>query len=243
MKYLVAFGCSHTNGSKLDGKNTASEYNVRNGFPGILAKRHGYELINISKPGGSNQYIFRAALDFVNNHMDDQDEYLFLINWSGANRIELRYPEKNDLHNYVHFGDYVDYKSVPFTVGIKPSVYTYKPIVHLIKYIHFLFDNDTMFNKWATYAYSLQCILKKNNIPYLMSNTCEDLASTEYNSNIINKLDTLHYPHIGNADQAMVDWLLNQGFEKTPCWHFREDGHAAWADKLEIYLKELGYVE
>ena len=243
MKYLVAFGCSHTNGSKLDGKNTASEYNVRNGFPGILAKRHGYELINISKPGGSNQYIFRAALDFVNNHIDDQDEYLFLINWSGANRIELRYPEKNNLHNYVHFGDCVDYKSVPFTVGIKPSVYTYKPIVHLIKYIHFLFDNDTMFDKWATYAYSLQCILKKNNIRYLMSNTCEELASTEYNSAIIDKLDTLHYPHIGSTKNSMVTWLLDQGIEKTSCWHFREDGHAMWAYRLAAYLKELGYVE
>ena len=243
MKYLVAFGCSHTNGSMLDGKNSASEYNVRNGFPAILAKRHGYELINISKPGGSNQHIFRTVLDFVNNHMEDQYDYLFLINWSGANRIELRYPEKNDLHNYVHYGDHLDFKSVPFTVGIKPSIYTYKPIVHLIKYIPYLFDDNMMFDKWATYAYSLQCILKKNNIRYLMSNTCEGLKSTEYNANVINKLDTLHYPHISSEKDAMVTWLLNQGVKKTPCWHFREDGHALWADRLETYLKELGYVE
>lgn len=243
MKYLVAFGCSHTNGSMLDGRNSASEYNVRKGFPGMLAKRHGYELINISKPGGSNQHIFRTVLDFINNHMDNQNEYLFLINWTGANRIELRYPEKNDLHKYVHYGDHLDFKSVPFTVGIKPSIYTYKPIVHLIKYIPYLFNDDMMFDKWATYAYSLQCILKKNNIRYLMSNTCEGLKSTEYNANIINKLDTLHYPNITRDKDSMVVWLLDQGIKKTPCWHFREYGHQVWADRLETYLKELGYVE
>ena len=243
MKYLVAFGCSHTNGSMLDGKNSASEYNVRKGFPGMLAKRHGYELINISKPGGSNQHIFRTVLDFINNHMDNQNEYLFLINWTGANRIELRYPEKNDLHKYVHYGDHLDFKSVPFTVGIKPSIYTYKPIVHLIKYIPYLFNDDMMFDKWATYAYSLQCVLKKNNIRYLMSNTCEGLKSTEYNANIINKLDTLHYPNITRDKDSMVVWLLDQGIKKTPCWHFREYGHQVWADRLETYLKELGYVE
>ena len=243
MKYLVAFGCSHTNGSMLDGRNSASEYNVRKGFPGMLAKRHGYELINISKPGGSNQHIFRTVLDFINNHMDNQNKYLFLINWTGANRIELRYPEKNDLHKYVHYGDHLDFKSVPFTVGIKPSIYTYKPIVHLIKYIPYLFNDDMMFDKWATYAYSLQCILKKNNIRYLMSNTCEGLKSTEYNANIINKLDTLHYPNITRDKDSMVVWLLDQGIKKTPCWHFREYGHQVWADRLETYLKELGYVE
>lgn len=243
MKYLVAFGCSHTNGSMLDGRNSASEYNVRKGFPGMLAKRHGYELINISKPGGSNQHIFRTVLDFINNHMDNQNEYLFLINWTGANRIELRYPEKNDLHKYVHYGDHLDFKSVPFTVGIKPSIYTYKPIVHLIKYIPYLFNDDMMFDKWATYAYSLQCILKKNNIRYLMSNTCEGLKSTEYNANIINKLDTLHYPNITRDKDSMVVWLLDQGIKKTPCWHFREYGHQVRADRLETYLKELGYVE
>ena len=243
MKYLVAFGCSHTNGSMLDGRNSASEYNVRKGFPGMLAKRHGYELINISKPGGSNQHIFRTVLDFINNHMDNQNEYLFLINWTGANRIELRYPEKNDLHKYVHYCDHLDFKSVPFTVGIKPSIYTYKPIVHLIKYIPYLFNDDMMFDKWATYAYSLQCVLKKNNIRYLMSNTCEGLKSTEYNANIINKLDTLHYPNITRDKDSMVVWLLDQGIKKTPCWHFREYGHQVWADRLETYLKELGYVE
>jgi hypothetical protein len=41
----------------------------------------------------------------------------------------------------------------------------------------------------------------------------------------------------------MVVWLLDQGIKKTPCWHFREYGHQVWADRLETYLKELGYVE
>jgi hypothetical protein len=76
-----------------------------------------------------------------------------------------------------------------------------------------------------------------------MSNTCEGLSVTEYNTNIINKLDTLHYPHITSDKDSMVVWLLDQGIKKTPCWHFREYGHQVWADRLETYLKELGYVE
>ena len=74
MKILAAFGCSHVNGSMLDGKNGSSEYNIRNGFPGMLAKKYGYQLHNISKPGGSNQFIHRSVIHYVHNHVKDNRE-------------------------------------------------------------------------------------------------------------------------------------------------------------------------
>ena len=241
MRYLVAFGCSHTNGSMLDGVNAASEWNVRNGFPGMLAKKYDRELINISIPGGSNQYIFRSVLQYLHRYMDEHDEHLFLINWTGITRFELRYPNQMDQHLYHSKGDFKDEKSIPFSMGIKASLFTWKPAAELLRFGPYLFDEKHLCNKWASYAYNLQQILAAYNKPYLMTNTCDGMWRTDYNAPIIDKLCTKHYPHVEDTKECLVSWLLDQGIEKTPCWHFREDGHTLWANKLDGYLQELGY--
>ena len=240
MRYLVAFGCSHTNGSMLDGINAAGEWNVRNGFPGMLAKKYDRELINISMPGGSNQYIFRSVLKYMHHYMDDEDDHMFLINWTGTTRFELRYPNQLE-HLYFSKGDFKDEKTIPFSMGIKASLFTWKPAAELLRFGPYLFDVDLLSNKWASYAYNLQQILELHNIPYLMSNTCDGMTRTDYNSPIIDNLCPKHYPHADDTEECLVTWLLKQGIEKTKCWHFREDGHKLWAEKLDGFIQELGY--
>lgn len=242
MNILVAYGCSHTNGSMLDGVNGSSYENTRNGFPGMIAKKHGFELLNISKPGGSNRYIHRSVIDFVNNELDPKNEYLFLINWTSKTRMEVRYAEESR-HRHVTLGDYVDQKSVPFTLGSKASLFTDKAVARLCRLTPYLNDLERDCNDWAAYAFSLQNVLQKNNIKYLMSNTCEELELNNWNKPILQSLNTDYYMYPFDRDQAMVDYLLNKGIEKTPCWHFKEDGHRLWADNLEQRLKDLGYVK
>ncbi len=242
MRYLVAFGCSHTYGSMLDGKNSNDLWNVKNSFPGMLAKRYNRELINISMPGGSNQYIFRNVMRYLNNHMDHDDDHLFLINWTGITRFELRYPE-DSRHNYKSFGDYKDEKYVPFSAGIKPTLFTHKNVAGLLRFTPYLFDINMLCDVWASYAYTLQTILDKKKIPYLMTNTCNQMLETDNNKSIIKKVHKGNYPGMCDKHEVMVEWLLAQGIEKTECWHFQVDGHELWAEKLHGHLKALGYVK
>jgi hypothetical protein len=130
MKYLVAFGCSHTNGSMLNGIVGSSYENTQRSFGGILAKRYGYKFYNISKPGGSNAYIHRCVVEYITHYMDKHAPQLFLINWTSRPRMEFRYPE-GDANVHDTHGDFVDKKSVPFTVGSNPSLFYDK---HLRRY-------------------------------------------------------------------------------------------------------------
>jgi len=242
MKYLVAFGCSHTNGSMLDGVNGSSEYNVRNGFPGILAKRHGYELINISKPGGSNQYIHRSVVEFLTHYHNENDDYLFLINWTSRPRMELRYHEDSNCA-HVTVGDYTDKKSVPFTIGTNASLFADKSVIKLLSYSPYFINLDVQAERWACWVYGLQQLLQAKNIKYFMSNTCEPLPQIAENISVVNQLNLQTYMEPFDTQNCMIEFLMDQNFEKTSCWHFRKDGHEAWADKLELRLRKLRYVE
>ena len=146
MKYLVAFGCSHTNGSMLDGASGSSYENTRNGFPGMLARKYDYHLYNISKPGGSNEYIHRSVIEYVTTHMDHNADQLFLINWTSRPRLEFRYPE-----NYLHetWGDFVDKKSVPFTVGSNPRLFHDNRYEQLQTYCPYFINSELEAEKWA----------------------------------------------------------------------------------------------
>lgn len=241
MKILVAFGCSHTHGSMIDGKDGSSEYNIRNGFPGMFAKRNGYQLINISKPGGSNQYIHRQVIEFITGHMNPAHEYLFLIGWTSSNRIELRYPDYED-HTYHTVGDYQDRKYVAFSQGTSPDVFHTDPIKKLLDFTPLFLDTSAMETKWAAYACSLQNILYSKGIPYLMHNTCTELRKNHMNNDIVHAIDTTYYPHHTNKKMCMVQYLLDKKVPKTECWHFQKEGHAMWADKLSLWANQAGLV-
>jgi hypothetical protein len=241
MKILAAFGCSHVNGSMLDGKNGSSEYNIRNGFPGMLAKKYGYQLHNISKPGGSNQFIHRSVIHYVHNHVKDNREYLFLIGWTGLNRIELRYPD-NTKHIHATRGDFLDQKNIPFTPGTDPYLFKTFPVRDLLNFAPFLFPETALRERWASYCIGLQNVLKNKNIKFVMFNTCERHEMIPTTKPILDRIDKSHYIDPQDQEAVYIDYLLGLGIEKTECWHFRHDGHKAWADVLERRLKILNYV-
>jgi hypothetical protein len=244
MKYLVAFGCSHTNGSMLDGIAGSSYKNTQRSFGGILAKRYGYKFYNISKPGGSNAYIHRCVVEYITHYMDKHAPQLFLINWTSRPRMEYRYPEDtSDAHVHDTYGDFVDKKSVPFTVGSNPSLFYDNRYGQLQTYAPYFLDHDINSMRWATWAYALQCMLDHLQIPYLMTNTCEGMPVIPGNKKIVDKINLEKYIDPFDYDQCMLGYLTAKGYEKTKCYHFREDGHLAWAAKLDKHLRDLNYVE
>lgn len=238
MTTLVTIGCSHTAGSMIDGRSGTSWFNKQHSFGGLLAKKYGINHYNLGVPGGSNQYIYRACVRFINNFMHDHDDYIFLIGWTSTNRIELRYPENS---NYVHqlIGDFLDTKYVPFTAGTDIKLWHTNELKELDKLCPLLLYENQLESDWAVYAYTLQNIFKNNNLRYYMFNTCHELPINDDNQDIVNALDTNHYHEPINFDSCMLYWALNRGFEKTACWHLKADGHAAWAEHLDDNMKKL----
>ena len=239
MTTLVTIGCSHTAGSMIDGRNGTSWFNKQHSFGGVLAKKHGINHYSLGVPGGSNQYIYRSTVRFINNFMHNHDDYIFLIGWTSTNRMEMRYPE-NSPHTHKVIGDFLDTKYVPFTIGTNPSLYHTNELKQLDKLTPLIFYENQLEADWAVYAYTLQHIFRNKNLKYYMFNTCHDLPVNDDNQEIVDKLDTDLYYKPTDFDNSMLYWALNQGFEKTNCWHLKADGHAAWAEYLDQLMNQQG---
>jgi hypothetical protein len=171
--------------------------------------------------------------------MHPHDDYIFLIGWTSTNRIEMRYPDASP-HTHKVVGDFLDTKYVPFTVGTDPSLYHTKELKELDKLCPLIFYENQLESDWAVYAYTLQELFKNQNLKYYMFNTCHDLPVNQDNKEIVQALDTSLYYNPTDFDSSMLYWALNQGFEKTECWHLKADGHAAWADYLNNLMSARG---
>jgi len=239
MTTLVTIGCSHTAGSMIDGRSGTSWENKAKSFGGLLAEKYSLSHFNLGVPGGSNEYIYRATIRFINNFMYDHDDYIFLLGWTSTNRFELRYPEKSR-HVHKTVSDFVDQKYIPFTLGTDPKLFHTKEVQELLKYSPLLFYEHQLETDWAMYAYTLQQLFEKNKIKYYMMNTCHDLPVNEQNELFIENLNTDFYYNPVDFDSSMLYYALNRGYEKTKCWHIKADGHKLWAEHLDSLMSAQG---
>jgi len=242
MKTLVAVGCSHTAGAEIDG-NTTSFYNRQNCFAAQLAKKLGYNYINVSVNGASNQFIHRKVIEYITNYMENPKEVFFLIGWTSSERMELRYSENNDFE-YLNFADLEDRKYFPFTSGTHKKIILDDKMKKLNKFTDILFDYHLKENERATLAYSTQQTLKSLEIPYFMFNSCNGIERTEYTGAIIDKLDRTNYYEPDNGDYAYFPYckfvLKHENF--APYWHHFKPAHDDYTNVLYSILKERNII-
>ena len=111
-KYLYAVGCSHMAGSEvIEFGNTARTHeSIKYAWPGLLAEHYGLHYINDSEPGGSNEYMVRSVMHFVNKLLSqDRDpsellDYAEEITKFSGRRIDIsflmnNYPKCLDIRN------------------------------------------------------------------------------------------------------------------------------------------------
>jgi len=239
MTTLVAIGCSHTYGTMLDGIQSSSLFNLQNNYAALLAKKNNFKYMNLSLPGGSNEYIHRTCIDWFTRIKKKNEDYLVLIGWTSPFRMELRYPEESE---YIHTTmAKADPKYFPISLGQDPGIASSKEFKRVHSITPLLFEETKEYDMWASYAWHTQRFLEKNNVKYLMYNTCEELGITYNNKDIIERLDTKKYLHPITKNQNFLYWGLSKGFEKTECWHLKLDAHIAWKDYLDQKCKELDY--
>ena len=239
MTTLVTIGCSHTAGSMIDGRSGSGWKNKELSFGGLLAKKYDLSHYSMGVPGASNEYIYKTTIRFINNFMHDHDDYIFLLGWTSTARMELRYPE-NTSHVHKVVGDFIDTKHIPYTLGTDPKLFHTREAKELCKYGPLLFYDKLLETDWAMYAYTLQELFKHKNLKYYMMNTCHDLPANDDNKIFIDNIDTNYYFNPTDFDSSMLYYALNQGYEKTNCWHLREDGHECWANKLDELMSAQG---
>lgn len=235
MTILVANGCSNTAGAELYNGIAEHPENRKLSYVNKLANRLGLEHINLAINGGSNDYIFRSTIEFINNNLKSISDYCFLIAWTSAQRIELRY-HNDDAYFYYNAPKFYDNKYVQITSGMDHNALTGRRIRNLIKNHKIdLLEIDFCSDKFANYAFSLQSIFELYNIKYFMYNTIHGQSTTKNNKKTISRLikNPRYYKPTDSKETFFFYCRDDLGFTDLTKWyHHKQPAHDAWADIL-----------
>ena len=221
MKLLV-IGDSFGYGEELPG---VDHYDPRTGklnpgtnaWPSVLGKMIGAEVLNLSIPAGSNDRIFRLAIDnSIKEHYD-----IVICAWTEMPRLDLVY-RGND-----------------FPITIRSTLL--KDLVHLKNYFVDYYNDRQSCQKWLAQLITLQNHFKYTGQRYLFTSMNQawdafvDKLDIEY---LINQIDTTYY--IGWPNQGLTTWMGD--CPKGPGGHPLELGHQRIAEHINEYIRNLGWI-
>lgn len=206
---LVANGDSNTYGHGVHSEEC---------FGAVLAKRLGWEFINIALEGGSNDYILRSSLEYLYTH---QDDLFFVVGWSEKSRREWYFAPEQEYHRLAAHSIFTEPAS-----DDEPH-----KLLHEGHYVKAWFADDAIDDlNMLTNIFNLQNTFRINNIPFIMFDTItwfgdidgylkDEVCCPEYRiekpwfGEIINK-----YPMVTGGHPGI-------------------EGHVAWADTLYEHLQ------
>ena len=236
MKTLVAIGCSHTKGAELYNGLAHHPENENLSFAKYLADKLGYNYINLSLNGASNDYIFRTTTEFFTQNIENINDYAFLIGWTSCNRLEMHYHDDEDFSTYGLLELPVfDKKYIPIVAGMDTHNLQSKRWTRMVEdYMDIIINQTQGADKLSNYAFMLQNLFEKNSINYLMFNTINELYTTPSNSATIKLLNNKKYVNLYDADYAFY-WFCKKklGFnDLTKLGHHKKPAHDGWAEYL-----------
>jgi hypothetical protein len=243
MTILVANGCSHTSGSELYKNRGECAENRNFSYAKKVADKLGYGYVNLAINGGSNDYIFRSTIEFINKNIKNIQNYVFLIGWTSSLRIELRYDNKNEyLFNRKADISFYDKKYIPITPGTDISLFEDKRFGKMIKKNKDLLIEETFCSdKFANYAFSLQSIFEIYNIKYFMFNTIHGQIETDNNKETLKNLlkNPKYYNPLDHNDTFFFycrDVLGHTNITKY--WHHQQPAHNDWGEIMYERTKQ-----
>ena len=201
MKLLVA-GDSFTYGHNLKDRHL-------NSWPNVLTKRLGYQLIDKSKPGVSNQYIITSIIETLHN----QNIENVIIGFTDISRYELF---QNDTAIQV----------VPNRKIIQNDAVDQYDQLYLKNFYNELFLLKNFINQVSM----LEAFLKNKKIKYTFFNAFGNRNVLIKNHNKVN-LDMLN-------SKTFLGWpyddmnSLTESFDRLDCGHPDIEAHEFWADML-----------
>ena len=155
-KLIYAIGDCWTYGTELDNPETEC-------YPYLFSQKLGCDLINEARPAGSNDWMFRKSVEWIATN-DTSKIRTFIVGWSMADRREEHFkffhggPPKWERKYSWHSGEDND----------------------LSKFISKKLHNTRLQSiKTFIYMYTLQELLKKNNVNYIFYFPWEDLLQQD----------------------------------------------------------------
>jgi hypothetical protein len=213
---ILSLGCSFTRGSELEDPDQTS-------WPGLLSKKLNAEIDNLAEYNGSNDMMFRKALE------RSKDYDLIIIGWTEAHRMEVWLNDKIISARRKHpIGPFsVNHNSAGNTLEwVKPFFTNH-------------YNEEYFLRRWLCQVVSLQDHFKLNNQRYLFFTAfSNDAVLSKYDLPLKDKIDTRYY--LGWPGQSMMSWTSDTPY--GPYGHPLELGHKKTAEKIYEYIRHLGWL-
>lgn len=228
MQNLYVLGDSFSYGMKLENKNKS--------WANLLSEKLGYNLKNLSLPGGSNWKICRTIYDL---NFDESD--LIIIGWTISNRFEFGLSQFNDLgknaqfyledNKKYYFANNQEDIAQPFTDNISQTTCDLR-LKYFSELVYEQFYNEQWFDEYFRIFYwSVRNIFERKKCKWIMFDTwCPTLnINTPWKDELKHK----NYFYVGNNN---MDYFLRTMFKNV---HYRDGywnelGHEKVSDLLLI---------
>jgi hypothetical protein len=207
MKLLVA-GDSFTYGHNLKDRHL-------NSWPNVLSKRLGYQLIDKSSPGVSNQYIINTVLETLR----EQEVNNVIIGFTDISRYEL-------------FQNNSKVQVIPNKRIVQnPEVDEYDNL-----YLRNFYNEEYVLKNFIAQVMMLEAFLKTKKINYILFNAFGNRkVLIEHHKKVgIDLLDSTTF--LGWPYDDMN--TLTENFDRLPCGHPDVEAHSFWADMLYDFLND-----
>lgn len=238
---MLIAGCSHAAGSEIDGTED-SNYNRNNAFGSILARKMGYEPVNIASNGSTNPTIARSILEWFDRNYDQNSMDVFvLVAWTESARMEIpightcNYRLANLASPWTsNFENHYMRINLGWDGG---SDYEQKLIPNYHKFIANNLEYLEILS--ATLILQIQYFLKMQNIDYLMCSTMHVLSQSSHLDFYISQIDSSKYIDLNKRDLEFFWYYRNAGYEnpKAKYWHHDEIPHSLYAEKLYNFIQ------
>jgi len=209
---LLTVGDSFTYGDELLNRDSA--------WPNLLSKMIGFKLTNLAKPGSGNTNMVRQCVEQVANYD------IVIISWSHYARMEFA-------DAWGVYDIWPGFQNIRFTDNIR-----YRN--ELANYVNRYHSDSYLYHQYLINIILLQNYLKINQKKYIMLDSFGNHQTTDrkINSDQIDQIDTTYF--LGWPNESMMEWTY--GCSKGPGGHFLEEGHQRVADKINEYIRNLGWV-
>lgn len=240
-KIMLISGCSHASGSEIDGTQDSS-YNREHSFGGQLAKKLGYEAVNIASVASTNPTIARNIIEWVSeNYNPEKMDLYVLIAWTETSRMEVpsslrdtKYHEWNSSTPWYTETDVKFYRINSGHDGGTPDERELFPIYH-----RFMADNQVYLEVYTlNLVLQLQYFLNSKNINYTMCNAMSMVSDNIQVKSYINQIDKSKYMNFDDNTESF--WLLYKKLNYinplAKYWHHGIEPHTLYAEKLYDFV-------
>lgn len=215
---ILVIGCSCCLGAECSNPDDAA-------WPAVLAKQTGHSVTNLSELGGSNDMIFRKAMETVAQRRYD----LAIIVWSDMSRMEVFYHHQDDRDIRKKMNMPVDIGPGPVSIN-----HTFSDLPWLKDYYAMHYDQQYVFQRWLCQAVALQEFFKSQGQRFLYTTAFEIESYLKQFPTLplikrLNKKCWIDWPH-GNISTWARD------LPRYPYGHVTEDGHQLIAQRMQEYL-------